>query len=165
MKLPNYLEAKKRSKKEVLVKTSEYIVDNNLKEVGKGLTYHVKTYGCQMNEHDSENIKAILEDMGFKEIDEMEKADLIILNTCAIRENAHNKVFGMIGRIKHLKEERPNVIAGICGCMAQEEGVVNEILTKHKHIDIVFGTHNIHELPNILYTSCIRNLKIFLAGI
>ena len=76
MNLPNYLEAKQRSKKEVLVKTSEYIVDNNLKEVGKGLTYHVKTYGCQMNEHDSENIKAILEDMSFEESEMMEDADL-----------------------------------------------------------------------------------------
>ena len=158
MKLPDYLEAKKRSSKEVLVKTSEYILDNNLKELGKGLTYHVKTYGCQMNEHDTENIKAILEDMSFTYIDDMEKADLIILNTCAIRENAHNKVFGMLGRIKHLKEERPNVIACLCGCMAQEEGVVNEILNKHKYVDVVFGTHNIHELPNILYTS-IKNKR------
>ena len=80
----------------------------------------------------------------------MEKADLILLNTCAIRENAHNKVFGMLGRIKHMKEKRPNIIAGICGCMAQEEGVVDEILSKYKWLDIVFGTHNIHELPMIL---------------
>ncbi len=81
-----------------------------------------------MNEHDGENIKAILEDMSFTETDTMENADLILLNTCAIRENARNKVFGMIGRIKHLKEEKPDIIAGICGCMAQEEVVVNEIL-------------------------------------
>ena len=106
-----------------------------------------------MNEHDSENIKAILEDMSFTETDDMESADLILLNTCAIRENAHNKVFGMIGRIKNLKEKNPNLIAGICGCMAQEEVVVNEILEKYNFLDIVFGTHNIHNLPNILYTA------------
>ena len=88
--------------------------------------------------------------MSFKEVNDMEKADLILLNTCAIRENAHNKVFGMIGRIKHLKEEKPNVIAGICGCMAQEEGVVSLILDKYKFLDLVFGTHNIHELPLVL---------------
>ena len=104
MNIPSRLEAKKRTSKEVLTKTNEYIVDNNLKTLGEGKTYFIKTYGCQMNEHDSENIKAILEDMSFTECDEMEKADLILLNTCAIRENAHNKVFGMIGRIKHLKE-------------------------------------------------------------
>ena len=157
MNIPSRLEAKKRTSKEVLTKTNEYIVDNNLKTLGEGKTYFIKTYGCQMNEHDSENIKAILEDMSFTECDEMEKADLILLNTCAIRENAHNKVFGMIGRIKHLKETRPEVIAGICGCMAQEEGVVNEILTNYKWLDIVFGTHNIYALPNILATSMKNN--------
>lgn len=151
MLMPNLLEAKKRSNKEVLVKTNEYIVKDNLKRLGLGKKYFVKTYGCQMNEHDTENIKAILEDMSFTETSDMDNADLILLNTCAIRENAHNKVFGMIGRIKHLKESRPNIIAGICGCMAQEENVVNEILEKYNWLDIVFGTHNIYNLPNILY--------------
>ncbi len=151
MLMPNLMEAKKRSNKEVLIKTNEYIVKDNLKKLGLGKKYFIKTYGCQMNEHDTENIKAILEDMSFLETDNMEQADLILLNTCAIRENAHNKVFGMIGRIKHLKESNPNIIAGICGCMAQEESVVNEILEKYNWLDIVFGTHNIHNLPNILY--------------
>ena len=151
MLMPNLLEAKKRSNKEVLIKTNEYIVKDNLKKLGLGKKYFVKTYGCQMNEHDTENIKAILEDMSFTETSDMNNADLILLNTCAIRENAHNKVFGMIGRIKHLKGSRPNIIAGICGCMAQEENVVNEILEKYNWLDIVFGTHNIYNLPNILY--------------
>ena len=88
--------------------------------------------------------------MSYIETDKMEDADVILLNTCAIRENAHNKVFGYLGRIKHLKEERPHVIAGICGCMAQEEVVVKEIMKKYKWLDIVFGTHNIHKLPQIL---------------
>ena len=147
---PNLIEAKKRSNKEVLIKTNEYIVKENLKTIGKGKKYFVRTYGCQMNEHDGENIKAILEDMSYIETNEMEDADIILLNTCAIRENAHNKVFGYLGRIKHLKEERPDIIAGICGCMAQEESVVEEIKTKYKWLDIVFGTHNIHRLPQIL---------------
>ena len=150
MQIPNLLEAKKRSNQEVFVKTNEYIIKENLKNLGVGKTYFVKTYGCQMNEHDGENIKAILEDMSFTEIDDMEKADIILLNTCAIRENAHNKVFGYLGRVKHLKEERPDVIAGLCGCMAQEEVVVHEIMQKHQYLDFVFGTHNIHELPSIL---------------
>lgn len=148
MIVPEKEKARVRTKSKVL--TKNYKIDKSLKELGKDKTYYIKTYGCQMNVHDSENIKAILEDMNFKEADTMEKADLILLNTCAIRENAHNKVFGMIGRIKHLKEERPNIIAGICGCMAQEEGVVDEILQKYKWLDIVFGTHNIDELPKIL---------------
>lgn len=156
MNLPNLKEAKLRTSKEVLVKTNDYIMNNNLKEIGKNKKYFLRTYGCQMNEHDSENIKAILEDMSYTETDVMEDADLILLNTCAIRENAHNKVFGYLGRIKHLKEEKPHVIAGICGCMAQEEVVVNEIKTKYKWLDIVFGTHNIHKLPQILNDSIIK---------
>lgn len=153
MNLPNLIEAKKRTNKEILIKTNEYIVKENLKELGKNKKYYIKTYGCQMNVHDTENIKAILEDMSFTECNEMEDADIILLNTCAIRENAHNKVFGFLGRVKHLKESKPHIITGICGCMAQEENVVNEIKNKYKWVDIVFGTHNIHDLPNILDSS------------
>lgn len=150
MLIPNLKEAQKRSKQEVRVLTHGYIVNSDLKTLGKNKKYFVRTYGCQMNEHDGENIKAILEDMSFEETDQMEDADVILLNTCAIRENAHNKVFGYLGRVKHLKEQKPDVIAGLCGCMAQEEVVVKEIMQKHKYLDIVFGTHNIHELPEIL---------------
>ena len=153
MNLPNLLEAKKRSSKQVLIKTNEYIITENLKKIGAGKKYFIKTYGCQMNEHDTENIKAILEDMSFMEADIMEDADIILLNTCAIRENAHNKVFGMVGRIKHLKQTKPDLIVGICGCMAQEEHIVEEILQKYRWLDVVFGTHNIHELPRILNES------------
>lgn len=147
---PNLNEARKRTKKEVLIKTNEYILDNKLNNIGKTKTYFIKTYGCQMNERDSEMMKAILEDMGFTQSDIMEESDFILLNTCAIRENAHNKVFGYLGRIKHLKETRPDIICGLCGCMAQEEVVVNELEKKFKWMDMIFGTHNIHDLPNIL---------------
>lgn len=153
MQLPNLKEAKVRTKAEVITKTGDYIINNDLVELGRGKKYYVKTYGCQMNEHDSENIKAILEDMSFTSADTMDDADFVLLNTCAIRENAHNKVFGMIGRIKHMKETKPDMIVGLCGCMAQEEIVVDEILEKYKWLDIVFGTHNIHNLPSILKTA------------
>ena len=153
MNLPDLNEARKRTSKEILIKTNDYIVKENLKDLGQGKKYYVKTYGCQMNVHDSENIKAILEDMSFEEVDNLEDANLILLNTCAIRENAHNKVFGFLGRVKHLKESKPHIICGICGCMAQEENVVKEIKNKYKWVDIVFGTHNIYNLPNILFDS------------
>jgi len=155
MKMPNLLEAKKRTKLEP--KTINYNLKEEYKTLGKNKTYYIKTYGCQMNEHDTENIKAILEQMSFKEVDNMENADLILLNTCAIRENAHNKVFGMVGRIKHLKESKPNIIVGMCGCMVQEEVVAKEIKNKYKWLDIVFGTHNINELPEILSNNLINN--------
>lgn len=148
MQLPNYKEAKLRNKEEVV--REEYQSDSSLNQLGVGKTYHVKTYGCQMNEHDTENIKAMLEELGFTEEEDYEKADLILLNTCSIRENAHNKAFGMLGRLKHLKEERKDLIIGLCGCMAQEEGVVDEILHKYKYVNFVFGTHNLHRLPVLL---------------
>ena len=148
---PNYKEAKTRDKREY--KTINYNLPTEMKNTFKGKTYFLKTYGCQMNEHDSENLKAIIEELGFCSIDNYEEADFILLNTCSIRENAHNKAFGMLGRIKHLKEERPNIIVGLCGCMAQEEGVIEEILSKYKWVNFVFGTHNLSHLPNLLFDS------------
>ena len=146
MNYPSMADARKRGKEEV-----KYIYeDRNYNEVFKGKKYFIKTYGCQMNVHDSEEIKKILENLGYTEIADYEQADLIILNTCAIRENAHDKVFGFLGRCKHLKKTNKDLIIGLCGCMAQEENVVKEIREKHKYIDIVFGTHNMNELPDML---------------
>ena len=149
MNLPNLVEARKRTSNKV--KKIDYRLNDLYQDIGKGMTYHVKTYGCQMNEHDSEFIEGLLESIGFTKEDEMEKADVVILNTCSIRENAHNKAFGMLGRLKHLKEERPNLIIGVCGCMAQEEVVINEILSKYRHVNFVFGTHNLFDLPKLIY--------------
>jgi len=153
MNLPDLKEAKVRTKKEIKIIRDDYKVPNSMKTIGKNKKYYIKTYGCQMNVHDSENIKAILEDMSFTEATKMEQADIILLNTCAIRENAHNKMFGFLGRVKHLKQTKPNIICGICGCMAQEESVVDDIKNKYRWVDIVFGTHNLHKLPNILEES------------
>ncbi len=153
MKLPNYVEARKRTKDKVEIEH----YSNDIKDLGIGKTYHIKTYGCQMNEHDSENIKAMLEELGFTYNDDYQTSDLVLLNTCSIRENAHNKAFGMLGRLKHLKEENHNLIVGLCGCMAQEEGVINEILTKYKWINFVFGTHNLYRLPYILKEALDKN--------
>ncbi len=147
---PNFKEAKKRTKAEIKVLRDEYIVSDEAKKLGINKKYFIKTYGCQMNEHDSEMISAILEDMNYTKTDDYEDADLIILNTCAIRENAHNKTFGFLGRIKHLRQTKPNLLVGLAGCMSQEESVVEEIINKYKWMDFVFGTHNIHKLPEIL---------------
>ena len=128
MNMPNLKEAKKRTKNKVITKKYENSKEN--KDILKGKTFYLKTYGCQMNEHDSENMKAILKELGMQEEENFEKADLLMLNTCSIRENAHNKVFGMLGRIKHLKEKKKNIVVGITGCMSQEESVANEIKQK-----------------------------------
>ena len=110
MNFPSLLDAKKRTKEKVNIIRDDYIVPESVKDLGVNKKYHIITYGCQMNVHDSENISAILEDLSFENTANMEEADLILLNTCAIRENAHNKVTGMLGRIKHLKETKKDII-------------------------------------------------------
>ena len=147
MNLPNINDARVRTNSKTIIKRDEYIVPDNMKEKGKNKYYCIYTYGCQMNVHDSENIAAIMEDMSYSRCEDMDGADVIILNTCAIRENAHNKVMGMLGRVKHLKESKNDIITVFCGCMAQEEGIANELKTKYPWVDIVMGTHNIHKLP------------------
>jgi len=147
---PDLKEAQKRSKKEVHVIYDGYQLPEEIKHLGKGKTFFLRTYGCQMNEHDSEILRAMLKDLQYEETQDYETADVLLLNTCAIRENAHNKAFGMLGRIKHLKEHRNDILVGFCGCMAQEEVVVEELLKKYQFVDFVFGTHNLHELPQLL---------------
>ena len=110
-----------------------------------------------MNEHDSENIEALLVALGFSKEDDYEKADLVLLNTCSIRENAHNKAFGMLGRLKHLKETNKDLIVGLCGCMAQEASVVEEIMRDYKFVNFVFGTHNMYQLPEIIDKAIVEN--------
>ena len=156
MLLPDYKEARKRTSNKA--SKEFYVIEDNMKSLGKNKKYFVKTYGCQMNEHDSENISAILEEMSFIKTDDYMDADLIILNTCSIRENAHNKAIGMLGRLKHLKETHKDLIIGLCGCMAQEEKVIDEIIHKYKYVNFVFGTHNIHRLPYVL-SEAIKNKK------
>ncbi len=146
MQLPDMLEAKKRVDDIEFV----YLTDFEELDLYSGKKYYIRTYGCQMNMHDSEEIKYLVENLGFKETLEMTEADLIILNTCAIRENAHDKVFGFLSRCKHIKTNKPETIICICGCMAQERSVCEEIMSKHQYIDIIIGTHNKHELRDML---------------
>ena len=103
-----------------------------------------------MNVHDSEEIKYYLESLGYEAVEELEKADIVVLNTCAIRENAKDKVFGYLGRCKHLKKENPNLIIAIAGCLMQQPKEIEEIHNRHQYIDIIIGTHNLSELPSLI---------------
>jgi tRNA-2-methylthio-N6-dimethylallyladenosine synthase len=147
---PNYRAGRKRKREDVQVLRPENLIPEDVANLGAGKKFLIRTYGCQMNVHDSENMSGLLLGMGFEETTETEEADVILLNTCAIRENAENKVFGEIGNLKPLKLEKPELIIGVCGCMSQEESVVGKIMEKHQHIDLIFGTHNIHRLPHLL---------------
>ncbi|WP_047152551.1 tRNA (N6-isopentenyl adenosine(37)-C2)-methylthiotransferase MiaB [Aneurinibacillus tyrosinisolvens] len=146
---PDLKEAKKRGKEEIQV-VQFGDIEGELKTLGKGKTFLMRTYGCQANEHDSETIAGLLGSMGFTPTEEEREADVILFNTCAIREGAEDKVFGEIGRLKHLKKEKPELVLGVCGCMSQEEAVVNRILKSYPHVDLIFGTHNIHRLPVLM---------------
>lgn len=112
--------------------------------------YHIITYGCQMNEHDSERLAGQLRELGYSYIEDYTKADIIILNTCSVRENAELKVFGKVGELKAVKRQNPNLIIGIAGCMMQQEQVVEELLQKYPQVDMIFGTYNIHKLGDLI---------------
>jgi tRNA-2-methylthio-N6-dimethylallyladenosine synthase len=146
---PSLKEAKKRGKEEVSY-FKDFKISKEFKGMGEGRKFYIRTYGCQMNEHDTEVMAGIFLGLGYEPTDVVEDANVILLNTCAIRENAENKVFGELGHLKHLKLEKPDLLLGVCGCMSQEESVVNKILKTYQHVDMIFGTHNIHRLPEIL---------------
>ncbi|HEC2173544.1 TPA: tRNA (N6-isopentenyl adenosine(37)-C2)-methylthiotransferase MiaB [Staphylococcus delphini] len=146
---PSLKDAKKRGK-ETVQYNRDFQIDEKFRGMGKGRTFLIKTYGCQMNAHDTEVMAGILTALGYTPTEDVNTADVILLNTCAIRENAENKVFGEIGNLKHIKQERPDCLIGVCGCMSQEESVVNKILKSYQNVDMIFGTHNIHRLPQIL---------------
>ncbi|MDO5027081.1 MAG: tRNA (N6-isopentenyl adenosine(37)-C2)-methylthiotransferase MiaB [Tissierellia bacterium] len=114
------------------------------------MKYKIFTYGCQANEHDSERIAYILEDLGYKPTDDVNEADFIVYNTCLIRENAELKVYGHLGAIKRLKKEKPDLILAVCGCMMSTGQAREVIREKYKHVDIIFGTRNIDKLPELV---------------
>ena len=156
---PSLKEAAER-KKEIIINKNGLEVPSEMKNVGKDKYYYIRTYGCQGNEADSEVIAGILEFIGYKKADDVEKADVILLNTCAVRENAEEKVFGEIGALKKMKTTKPDLIFGICGCMAQQEHIVDKILKSYPQVDLVFGTHNIDRLPLLLKDALLNKERV-----
>lgn len=120
-------------------------------EAGRTLTYHISTFGCQMNFKDSEKLAGILEQLGYQEVDS-EQADFVLLNTCTVRENANLKVYGHLGMLKSYKKKNPHMIIALCGCMMQEELVVAKLKESYRFVDIIFGTHNIYKLAELIQT-------------
>ena len=149
--LPNLKDAQVRTTKEAVIEKSLFQIPEQIRLLGQGKKYYLRTYGCQANERDSETLAGILEEMNFTAVEHPEDADLILMNTCAIRKNAEDKVLGEIGSLKRLKRKKPDLLFGLCGCMAQEEDVVAKLLETYRHVNLIFGTHNIHRLPELLY--------------
>ncbi len=125
---------------------NNFYVKNGRKPLAK-----TETYGCQQNENDTERIRGMLQEAGYDFCDSEQEADIVIYNTCAVRENAEDKVYGRLGILKHLKESRPELIIGLCGCMVQQEHITEKIKKVHSHVDLIFGTHALYKLPELLY--------------
>ena len=148
-RLPNLNDARKRSKNQV--NRRNYTVKEEDSHIGEGKYYLIKTHGCQANERDSENIAGMLEEIGYIKTEEEAKANLVIINTCAIRSGAEDKVWGELGALKRYKSLNEDMIIGLCGCMAQEEKTCRDILSTYKQVDLIFGTHNLDELPALIH--------------
>ena len=129
------------------------------KNEGKNLKYYILTMGCQLNENDSEKLAGMLTKMQYSKTDDFKKADIILFNTCCVRENAEEKLFGKIGEIKKLKESK-NVILAIGGCMMQEENMLEKIKKSYPFVNIIFGTHTLQNLPENIYKAIIENQKV-----
>ena len=122
---------------------------------------YVHSFGCQQNVNDGEKIKGMLAGLGFGITDDIESADLIFFNTCAVRENAEDRVFGQIGALKHLKEKKPDTIIGLCGCMVQQEHIAEKIKKSYSNVDIVLGTETLYELPKMLEQKIKTRKRVF----
>jgi len=138
-------------KQYAIMNNLKFIFDQEFEKTGKRKTYHIETFGCQMNTRDSEKIAGILTQIGYVEI-ESEDADFILYNTCTVRENANNRVYGRLGYLGRLKLQHPGMIIALCGCMMQEPTVVEKIKKSYRFVDIIFGTHNIFKLAELLQT-------------
>jgi tRNA-2-methylthio-N6-dimethylallyladenosine synthase len=157
--LPDLKEAQKRTTN-TIDRIDTFTIPEAARMMGRGKTYFISTYGCQANERDSETLAGILDELGFTPNETAEGSDVIIINTCAIRQNAEEKVLGEIGNFKRLYRENKDLIIGVCGCMAQEEGLVETLLTKYPQVRLLFGTHNIQELPSMLYSCMFEGKKV-----
>ncbi len=151
---PSIKEARKRRNEPIDI--YHFLMNPKYLNLGVGKKYLLKTYGCQGNLADSEKIAGMLEMMGFEETTDETKATFVLFNTCAIRENAEERVFGELGRLQKFKKQNPDMLIGICGCMPQEEKITSTIKAKYPQVDIVFGTHNISSLPEYLYDRMIQ---------
>ena len=136
---------------QVLLKEQKLYIDELKNRLAnKGLKYHIITYGCQMNVHDSEKLAGMLSEIGYTETSSQHDADLVLFNTCCVRENAELKVYGNVGALKAYKQANPNMIIGVCGCMMQQEEIAKFIVDRFPFVDLVFGTHNLHRFPQLI---------------
>ncbi len=144
---------------EIIEKQKEYMEKVKRINENKNKKYYILTMGCQLNENDSEKLIGIMEEMGYTKSEDIKNADLYVINTCCVRENAEEKLFGKLGELKKIKENK-NIIIAIGGCMMQEEHITEKIKKSYPFVDVVFGTHTLHKFPEDLYIAITKNKKI-----
>ena len=147
--LPEGLQADESARQYHYIDRAREIVRAKSAELGRPLLYCVHTFGCQMNARDSEKLCGILQSMGYQETEHEEEADFVVYNTCTVRENANNKVYGRLGYLNGFKKKNPHMLIALCGCMMQEEKVVEKIRRSYPFVDLVFGTHNIFKFAEL----------------
>ncbi|MBQ9520671.1 MAG: tRNA (N6-isopentenyl adenosine(37)-C2)-methylthiotransferase MiaB [Acholeplasmatales bacterium] len=158
MFLPSLKDARLRKNRNV--ETIFYKVEDIYKNLGVGKTYYIYTYGCQGNEADSEVMAGILESVGYTLASDPMEADVVLLNTCAVRENAEQRIWGVLGQLKGRKRTHPDMLIGICGCMPQEERATNKLIESYGFVDLVFGTHNRFNLPKLIHQAYLSGSKV-----
>ena len=144
---------------EIIEKQKEYMEKVKKINENKNKKYYILTMGCQLNENDSEKLIGIMEEMGYTKSEDIKNADLYVINTCCVRENAEEKLFGKLGELKKIKENK-NIIIAIGGCMMQEEHITEKIKKSYPFVDVVFGTHTLHKFPEDLYIAITKNKKV-----
>ena len=142
------------------IKKARMLVAKQEAQLGRPLTFCVTTFGCQMNARDSEKLVGILEQIGYKEEAEEEKADFVIFNTCTVRENANQRVYGRLGQLSRIKKQNPHMLIGLCGCMMQEPEVVEKLKKSYRFVDLIFGTHNIYKFAELITTRLESNRMV-----
>ncbi len=157
---PDLLKASNRRKEPTVFSNlhSEHI--DELSKLVKGFKYFIKTYGCQANVRDEETMRGMLENIGYVPTDKPEDADLIIINTCAVRENAEDKVYGEIGNLKYLKRKNKNLILGLCGCMVEQPEILKKVMETYREVNLFFGTHEVPYLYDLLFEAITSNERI-----
>ena len=157
---PNLIEAKSRVKTETEFSAYSPIHLNEMKEIGKGKKYYIHTFGCQANIRDEETMKGMLESSNYVETNKPEDADVIIINTCAVRENAEDKVYGDIGNLKKYRKINKKLVWGICGCMVEQPEILDILMKKFPEVNLYFGTHEIDQLLDLIYETYNNDIRL-----
>jgi tRNA-2-methylthio-N6-dimethylallyladenosine synthase len=139
-------------------------VEADCRRLGRPLAYHIVTFGCQQNENDSERMAGLLDQMGYQAVADLAAADLVLLNTCSVRENADDRFFGHLGQIKNIRRDRPEMIVGLCGCLMTQEEAVAKIRQSYSFVDLVFGPQDIYRLPELLFHRLTDTRRVYEVG-